>query len=153
MIPTRRDIWGGLFYLQWLVQPVRNRQMSLGRNFIYASLSLTQKHHNSLNWILNEILFSGHGDSEYMYKWNQTSFIKQFVFTLAWNCLLKLGNSLNSDSNSIASAWGLNILMINQRSLFYKNKSKKGDEVIILLSTSGQERSCLGQVWSIWTTS
>ena len=42
--------------------------------------------------------------------------------------------------------FGLNILMINQRkSLFHKNKTRKEDEVIISLSTSGQERSELGQ--------
>ena len=125
--------------------------MLFSGDFVSASLSLIQKHHNSPNWIWNEILFTDHGDSKYMHKWNQTSFLKQFVFTLAWNHLLKLENSLNSDSNSIVSAWGLNILMIHQRrSLFCKNETTRGDEVIISLSASGQERSDWVQGRSTW---
>lgn len=37
--------------------------------------------------------------------------------------------------------------------MFYKNNTRKEDEVIISLSTSGQERSELGQGWSICATS
>ena len=152
--PSRIPSTRALFYLQWPVQPVRNRQMSLCPDFMPASLSLIQKNYNSPNWIWNETPFTDHGDSKYMHKWNQTSFLKQFVFTLAWNCLLKLENSLNLDSNSIASAWGIKYLNDSPEEKYVcKNASRKGDEVIISLSSSGQERSDWALSWSTWANS